>query len=469
MKVGGRIPAFVLAAALVAAGVGWETTHAASSLGVTDGISPRSAAGLSPVGASGAVWFCPLVASTHGIVGAGIRITSSKVTKVPTKVLVSLHGPAGEVVTSNIEVGESGVTVSIAELLKQVPSLEIQTLPSLAATVESETDPSVVVEATLGDKSAGAVPCASTVSSQWYLTDGSTALGASTELVLFNPFSGPALVDVRFWTDRGAARPTALQGVSIPAGALRVIDVGQFVRRRDRMATEVSVRSGRMITAENRRVFQQSELIVATPSLSSEWFVPVAQWSPQRADTFTIVNPGIEDATVEIAATLSPEDVEQFELVVAAGTTEVFTPSAEDGRIPSKTPYALVFNVKSGPPIVVGRTATAKTRQFGYVANPFTSRDWVVQPGGGDVAVFNPYEVPTTVSVTTMRAGKKVAVLPSFKLAAGAFKVLARKDLQPATSSAGVERLNIVSPEAEVVVSRSDGFADALATGRPAS
>jgi hypothetical protein len=475
MNVGGRIPAFGLAAALVAAGAAWETTHAASNIGLSEAIAQRSAAGLSPVGASGAVWFCPLVASTHGISGAGIRITSSKA--APNKVVVSLHGPAGEVMASTVEVGDAGVTLSITELLKQVPSLEIQTLPSLAATVESENDPTIVVEATLGDKSAGAVPCASTVSSQWYLTDGSTALGASTELVLFNPFSGPALVDLRFWTDRGAARPTALQGVSIPAGALRVIDLGQFVRRRDRMATEVSVRSGRVIAAENRQTAQQSELIVATPSLSTQWFVPAAQWSPQRADTFTVVNPGTEDATVEIAATLSPDDVEQFEIVVAAGTSEVFTPSAEDGRIPPKTPYALVFNVKSGPPVVVGRTATSKTRQFGYVASPFTSSDWVVQRvsgadsgnAGGDVTVFNPYEVPATVAVTTMRAGKKVALLPSFKVAAGAFKVLTQNDLKLAASSdAGVGRVNISSSDADVVVSRSDGFAEALGTGRPA-
>ncbi len=466
-RLGGRVVGFALAMALIASGLGWEATHRTAQASSSNNAAPRSAAMLAPVGASGAVWFCPLAASTSGVGGAALRISSFNPVSPGTKetnIRVSLHGPAGEIVSAPFQLGPLGLVLGITDLLQLVPGIDLQTLPSMAATVESESDPSIVVESSLGDRSSGFVSCATSVSPQWFLADGSTALGSTTELSLFNPFPGPALVDLQFWTDRGPARPTALQGVAVPAGAVRVIEIGEFVRRRDRVATEVTVRSGRVVVAENLSVAQgaqgarQSELVVATPSLASTWFVPAAIWSGSRSESFTVVNPSDRDVTLEIAATLSPTDVEPFELIVPAGSTAVFDPADEAGRIPEKTRYAAVFNVTSGADVLVGRssrnTGKAAARLRTAAASPNTSSAWVVANDPSSlITVFNPYEANAKVSVTF---GKTNVVSP-FTVAAGSFQSVKVPAKLPVNVSQNVSSTDSANPAGASLVVSSVG------------
>jgi hypothetical protein len=457
MRASGRVIGFALATVVFGGGLVWESTHPESVTNSRDSLVRRAASALAPRGASGAVWFCPLAASTTDSTGASLRISSSGASAVAaaeaSTLRVSLHGPGGEMISTPYKLGTQALVIPIADLVGQIPGVDIRTLPSLAATVESINDPSILVEATLGNRSAGYVTCATSVSPQWYLAEGSTALNTSTELALFNPFPGPALVDLQFWTDRGGARPTALQGVAVPGGAIRVIDLGDFVRRRDRIATEVKVRSGRVVVAENRTSKNQSELVVATPELAPTWFVPSAIWTEQRPELFTIVNPGDKDATVEIAATFSPADVEPFELIIPAGSSQVFDPQAEEGRIPAKTAYALIFNVKTGPEIVVGHSVPGRgsrlpdARHASYQAVPFTSDRWVV-PNVVNVTIriFNPYEIPATVKVM---AGK-TAVVPAFTVPAGGLKSLTELPVDESVSA-----YTVSAAGAEIVVSQT--------------
>ncbi len=272
MKFGGRVVGVGIATVLLAAAIGWEATHRLQAASATDEVERRASASLATPGATGALWFCPLVASTTGIERATLRLSmepqrpsiagtnNAGTNKAGTNkagtniagtnnagktdsaiadasVVISLRGPAGEIAKSARTVPAEGTRVLVTEILGTVNT---QTLPSMAAVVESA-DPSVIVEASLG-AGTGFVRCATAVSDQWFVAEGATVLGAVMEVALFNPFPGNALVDLRFWTERGAARPTALQGLVVPGGSLRIVNVGDFVRRRERVAMEITAR-----------------------------------------------------------------------------------------------------------------------------------------------------------------------------------------------------------------------------------
>jgi hypothetical protein len=459
MRFGGRVIALSIAAALLAGAVGWEATRA-SKVVDDDEVIRRSAASLASSDATGALWFCPLTASTSGVKGASIRLSrdpSRNPKPVESSVTISLRGPAGQMREAQRSVPTSGLLVPVIDLLGS--DVSIETLPSIAAIIESS-DPAILVEASLGAKSNGFVPCSATVSDKWIVADGSTVLGATMELALFNPFPGNALIDLRFWSERGVARPTALQGLVVPGGSLRIVNVGDFVRRRERVAVEIASRAGRIVPAMNQTLRGRANLVLAAPEASSVWFMPGANGSDTQPEQFTLVNPGSEDASVELTATLDPSDVEPFELVVPADSSVVISPTSE-GRVPGKTPYAVVAKVASGPDIVVVRTVAgtvkSKAPVFGLVASPLTATRWVVPmaPSGGVVTIFNPYDVATNVVVQS--DGKDL--MPGFTVAAGALKtVTVGKATDPARA------ILIQADDAPVVVTSSQTGSEATAT-----
>jgi hypothetical protein len=433
-----------LAAALFCAGASVQYLERdASSVDASPDDVP-TVASISLNGSTGSVWFCPLVASTEDNAQASLRISrpAGPPQTEPARLRVTLYGPAGQIVATPIQLAAGTIAVSATELLK---SANAATLPSLAATVESD-DPAIVVESSLGDRSSGYMSCTTGVSSRWFVPVGSTALQNDTELALFNPFPGTALVDLQFWSERGAARPTALQGVAVPGNGLRIIELGDFVRRRQHLATEVSVRTGRVIAATNHRVRGRSELSVAVPSLATQWFVPAAQWSEKRPEAFTFLNPNDTDSTVELSATLSPNDVEPFEVLVPANSSVVFDPSTE-GRIPADSPYALVAQVSSGPAVALSRTVSptdGKSLRFSQTASPVTAQSWLAAVGDAEsVTVFNPYDVSVKVSSTLGDVEQK-----DFTLAPGAFRSLPITEAQRNMGS-----MSVVSDGAAVVVS----------------
>ncbi len=422
---------------------------------------PVAVASLEDRDSSGAVWFCPLVASTEDNTTAAIRLSRSSTPSAAAGVRagsaatlrVTLYGPAGQIATTPVELTNGALEVAIASLLR---SSDTATLPSISATIESD-DASVIVEANLGGTSSGFVPCATTVSPRWYIPVGSTSLQQTTELALFNPFPGTALVDLQFWSERGADRPTALQGVAVPGGSLRVIELGDFVRRRAQLATEVSVRSGRVIAATTHRFAGNSELSVGIPSLATQLFVPAAVWTEKRPEMFTFLNPGETDSTIELTVTLAPDDVEPFELIVPAGSSATFNP-ATDGRVPEDAAYAFLAQVSSGPDVALTRSISPSGGSLPHFSQPAattTALEWVAPvTDAKSLTIFNPYDVSTEIALSWM--GQKTKAT---KIAAGGFVTLQLTDAQRAGGA-----IRVTSTSSEVVVSvRTDAAADVVA------
>jgi hypothetical protein len=406
----GRIASFALAGLLVAGAAGWEQTSNETDDQVLG--QPRPLTALAPSTAQGSLWMCPIVADVGRGLGS-LLVSVAGRPQDPAQVTVSLYGPAGVVGTQHQRVvGSAGLKLSVAELLASSDGL----FPNMAAVVESS-DPATVVASQL--PGSDPVVCTTAVTKRWFIADGTTALDRSTVLTVFNPFPESAVLDLRFWTERGAARPLALQGIGVPGGSVRVIELGDYVRRRERISTEVVVRTGRVVPATRVTDRTGSSIITPTGLPAGTWFLPAGGWGDNRAEQFVLVNPNDTDRTVDLLVRLSATDAEPFQVSIPADTSVVFDPSA-DGRVPEGQRYSLVAQSSDGLPIVVQRTVRVSGDRTAFSSFPLaslTSERWELPLGGpGSVVVFNPFDIPTEVQVSV--AGRVVG--PAFTLSPGA-------------------------------------------------
>jgi hypothetical protein len=93
-------------------------------------------------------------------------------------------------------------------------------------------------------------PCASTASSRWYFAGGATLRNTEDFISLLNPYPSGAIADLSFTTNQGQESPLAFQGIVVPAMGLAVVDLGAHLRRRWRIATTVTTRTGELVAFE---------------------------------------------------------------------------------------------------------------------------------------------------------------------------------------------------------------------------
>ena len=430
----------------------------------------QMAATATPVTSTGSAWFCPMVADSA--TGPGSITIAAPGANGPVTGTVTLHGPSGTVSQQSVSLdGMAPLVVAVSG----IPGINPDSVPTLGAVVELDVG-GAVVEARLPGNGNPAAPCSSSASSRWWFPDGSTVVGSSTDLVLFNPFPEDALVDLRFVTESGIARPGALQGLAIPGGSVRTIPLQRYVRRRAQLSTAVSARSGRVVAAERYTVGAVgSALIIGAPEASRTWFFPSGGSSSASSvgldERYELLNPGIRDAVVDMAFLLDQGDTEPFTVTVPKGGRLTFEPGKET-RLPKGVTYSVAMLVSEGSPVVVQRTvrATAPFRRRGLASllgSPRTATRWVLAEGGASgaldetVSVLNPFDQPASVSVTALSPSAVQGLpWPKITLAAGARVELRVGDHLRADHAA----LVVTSTEVGIVVQR-----DMVSTAGPSA
>ena len=81
-------------------------------------------------------------------------------------------------------------------------------------------------------------PCLRSQSELW-LVGGSVAVGREAILILTNPTSVDATVDLEIFTENGISNSAGLSGIAVPAGSTEVIPLASFVFRSESMAVHV--------------------------------------------------------------------------------------------------------------------------------------------------------------------------------------------------------------------------------------
>ncbi len=184
--------------------------------------------------------------------------------------------------------------------------------------------------ATSGDlRGLTATACTAPTDSAW-LVGGGTTDSERDRLILSNPSSTPALLDVEVFGPRGAVRIPAGEGVVVPAGDQVALYVQALAPGLERMAVHVAVRTGRVsVSMQHSRVLGFTpggldEVAAAEPA-RTQVLPAVVVASPGSASVRVMV-PGKDDAVVRIA----------------------LTPVTPVGRRPGAAPAPIVATVSAG-------------------------------------------------------------------------------------------------------------------------
>lgn len=420
-----RTPVLVAVALLLAAG-GYADRAARPSRPTSVATAGRALMpSAAPAGALSSSWYC---------VGAGAGPTAS-VDGVVELANPTDHPASGTVTVVPMGGPAASAKVTVAPLsAASVKLVDVVQAPWASALVDLDSGQVTAELVVRGSSESDAVACSSRASDRWYFADGVTAKDAVLSLSLFNPFPEDAIVDLSFSTDQGRAAPAAFRPIVVPARTLVVRDIGEHVRRRNAIATEVGVRTGRVVAAQTqtRTAAGKAGLSVSlgSPSLGTTWYFPVGTVADGVEEHFAVSNPGTREASVLFQTVLEEGVAEDFERAVPAhGRLDVVL--NEEVGVPRGIPHSATVLSLDGVPVVVSRTL-----EYGGAAGPVGRADTVgarraatrwqfVAGGPSDVAdewftVMNPGTAAGRFSVTGLADGQATPVEGRQDVAIGA-------------------------------------------------
>lgn len=429
-----RAPVIVAIAALLV--LGGLVDRSGTSNGSTQTGAPLAQVPVAaPAGALSSSWFCAGATSPSGPAPGSVVIANNA--GRPVTATVSLVGDQGPGATSTVIVGANSRS-TIPENLPGASSWEGAdvTLSGGAAAVEQE------VTGSLGTSST---PCATSGERTWYFATGRTAINASDEITLLNPYPTESVVDLSFTTDQGLEAPAEFQALVVPASGMISVDLGTHLRRRTRIATVVTARTGRVVA-------WQTKVVTAVPSgtpvigpngapagaidpaspvagvtlsrgsssAATSWTWPDGVAGNGIDEQYVIFNPSPGTAQVQLALNLDQGSATPFTLTV--GPNEVSTViSDQEARVPAGVTHSAVLRSVNGVAVVAERAAAGASPSphtgIGDMAGErLASKSWLF-PGGSANAkseewlvLYNPGTGPVTAAIAGLAGGASTPV-----------------------------------------------------------
>ena len=334
-----------------------------------------------PAGSLSSTWFCVGASAGSGSGADGV-VAIANPTGLPAAGTVTVVPAGGAAATAPVSVEAMSVTM--------VALRDVAQGPWAAAIVDidrGQVTAELVVRSSID---SDATPCSSRAATRWHFADGVTAKDAGLALSLFNPFPEDAIVDLSFSTDQGRAAPAAFRPIVVPARTLVVRSIGDHVRRRNAIATEISVRTGRVVAAQTqtRTAAGRAGLSVSlgAPSLGTTWHFPSGVVTDGVEEHFSVSNPGRREATVLFQVILDEGVAEDFERAVPA-RSRLDVVLNEDVGVPRGMGHATSVVSLDGVPVVVSRTieyapSTGVPGRADTIGARRAARRWVFAAGG---------------------------------------------------------------------------------------
>ena len=277
---------------------------------------------------------------------------------------------------------------------------DVLSAPWVAAVVES-VGGGVVVDQRLGNADDATVAhCASGSSATWYFASGDTERGSTEKLVLFNPFQNLVTADVSFLTADGLRQPQSVQGIPVPAGSVKVIDVADIENRRSDLAAMVTTRMGRLVVWRAQAFDGSGPVIdgafppsgtsstLGAPAALSHFMLPTSVTGKGVATRLILANPGTQDSTVRL--TIVPDDPatngqpSPITVTVASGSVRVLG-TKELQQVPAGVPFTIRGKAAGGPVVAElwldGADPAVGHGSFATAAVPVSAPKWVVLSG----------------------------------------------------------------------------------------
>lgn len=324
---------------------------------------------------------CPLPESAQrsstieflGTEGASVEATLFSATQVLSQTPVQLEG------------GSASLAVDDVTGIARAPFLMGLSEPSIAA--ETLLVGNGLAVAACGPGSANTVT----------LAGGSTVEGETSTLLLANPFSGQATVDVAIASEVGAESEEALSGVVVPPRSLVSLDLGAILSGRQVMSASVTTMSGRVVAAWTQEGGGDVGAMGAVLP-SPDWYFPLPAVDGASANLILVAAGTAEvPFQIDVYGPEGPIEAQVDDVVPARG--QVVVPLAElaaDGATAIRV-------VAAGPVGAALRLAGEGMRALlPGVAQP--GPGWALAGVGGEfpaeVLVLNPLEIPALVGVT---------------------------------------------------------------------
>lgn len=338
---------------------------------------------------------------------------------------VTVYAESGDTALKSVEVSAHGQTsLRVSDIIKA---------PWASALVEVSGGGITVTHELRGPAGRSISACASSPSSQWFFPSGTTRAGTRNVLALFNPFPGEATLDIAFDTEEGARTPQQLQGMVVPGGRVVTVDVGAIVTLRERVATTINVRIGRVIaeqiqTSDGRSNSEQGlTSVLGATTVAPIWTFPVATAASTTArEIVSVLNTGDFDTEVQVEILLDDPvtngSVEPFVLEVASNRSAQID-LGSDPRIPKTVGRWMIVRSMNDAPIVtersIGTTRTASAGGLAFTMGvPVLATSWLgtvattTDVSATLIAVANP-SATTTATVTISIHSKGSVDMPS--------------------------------------------------------
>ena len=405
--------------ALIVALVGFATTRSTPSnpTALPSGLATS-------INAESTALYCTGLTST-----AAGRVSYFNTADVARSVSVSVVSSSGRTWSGTLELAPHGgqiVEPRVVDppLKSRAKSGKVTTASVTYATAAQISGGGVVADEIEGNAS---VPCDSQGVTRWYAAGLDTLVGSDAYVSLYNPTATEAVANISVLEANGFYAPESIQGISVPAHAQELIDLGRSVVNNPNVGVDVKVVRGSLavVGEQDSTGVLSFDAGVISPSTVS-WFPAVTTVTGATAQ-IRVTNPN--DVRVNVSAsvalakfTISPQSVS---LPPYSSGVITITPNS---AIPAAG-YASVI-VRSSSPVVAG-LATG-TGQWIVVSSPQAPagadvvRDY--SGAGFDVAeVTNTSAHAITVSVTTYASapGTKDVTTKGTRVAAGATVTLA--------------------------------------------
>ncbi|MGH2681028.1 MAG: DUF5719 family protein [Actinomycetota bacterium] len=335
-----------------------------ASLAWLDRVGPKAPASLGRGTAASGAWICP-----HGgtsdlsvalyLANPGERTVTARVTQLGDEPAAppALHDvPAGSTVSIDLAARDRGAATSVEFFGGWI-----------AAGWVASTEEGVAAE-----------PCAADASDRWFLADGTTQLGERASVVIANPFSTAAVLDVVLYTsDRAPIRDSDWTDLVVPAGRSLALDLNSKVEGEPVVAATLEVSVGRVAAASlgvSDRTELRSALGWTEPTTAATF--PSMQGSGQ-AELLVL---STAQGSIRFGATALSTDQPR----PAGGLTEQeHGPSAARAyAIPVEAgPTAIRLFTLEGAPIVGAFRALGPGEDLGSTAGAVAASEaWVVLP-----------------------------------------------------------------------------------------
>jgi hypothetical protein len=456
-----RVSLAVIAAVLVVGGLVDRAVDAPDTATVASDPPVPAAA---PPSARSSAWYCSGATANQGGVADGSVVVANTGERALTAA-VTVFPTEGDIRTTSVEVGPAGRAA--------VRLGDVATAPHASAVVELDGGGAVVDLVTSGPLGESVAACATSASTTWFFAEGVTTRDATQLLTLFNPFPEDAVVDFAFSTEEGQSTPQALTGLAVRGRSTTVVNVGDYVQRREGVASRVSARAGRLVV-HRLQTYDGSggpggvSVALGAAAEGDVWYFPEGLVGDGRAERFQVFNPSAEEAEVELTLALDAGEAEPLRLTVPR-ESRVTVDAANEGRIPKGVGHAVTVRATNGVGVVAERTISAAAGGRAGVSHMPGARvaglRWGAAAGQADDAVDewlvvqNPGPAKASFSVTVLGDGSPVApdALQNLEVEPGTRRAVRLVDVVKRTATPVV-----ITATAPVIVER-----DLYRNGRP--